>query len=243
MSFTYPLSDLVKPRGDGYDSDLAWSLGSTNLARWPKGKPVQTWIGIPVCSWGDEIGKKFNYAVREPLPHPYITLAEKCIEPWPEAKRMVQTLVEQIFVLQDIRTLGHQTWSHGGSLAFGTLFGNLPHPWTFVENMIHEAAHQKLRAFGVGFERATHMVKNSPEETFPSPVRDYPRPMPAIVQTLYSFTHVAEFQKRTNGIDPRTAGFVRHTLDTAMGALNTDEPGFFEVLFDWSGGLCASTKN
>ena len=57
--------------------------------------------------------------------------------------------------------------------------------------LIHEMAHQKLRALGVSFETAERLITNDPSERFESPIRkDQTRPMTAVFHAQYSFIHV-----------------------------------------------------
>ena len=74
--------------------------------------------------------------------------------------------------------------------------GRWGHPAThnalgFAQALIHEMAHQKLRALGVSIETAERLIANDPSQRFESPIRkDQTRPMTAVFHAQYSFIHV-----------------------------------------------------
>ena len=64
-------------------------------------------------------------------------------------------------------------------------------PFGLAEAIVHELAHQKLRALGVSFEYATTIVGNDPSKLYSSPiVKERLRPMTAVLHAEYSYVHV-----------------------------------------------------
>jgi HEXXH motif-containing protein len=81
--------------------------------------------------------------------------------------------------------------SHSFEFEFGSIHATVDHPLGFAQALIHEMAHQKLRALGVSFESAHRIIVNDPKQLFESPIRkDQLRPMTAVFHAQYSFIHV-----------------------------------------------------
>jgi HEXXH motif-containing protein len=120
----------------------------------------------------------------------------------------------------------------------------------FAQAMIHEMAHQKLRALGVAVESADRLVANDPTERFASPIRkDQPRPMTAVLHAQYSFIHVialdlhmlaaAETERERQStlmLLARNVPRMQAGYQEVARHIRTDEPGrlFVDAFMDWS---------
>jgi HEXXH motif-containing protein len=121
-----------------------------------------------------------------------------------------------------------------------------------AEAIVHEMAHHKMRAFGVGFERAEHLVANPPGERYPSPLLGgRPRPMPALLHAHYALLHMValELEIAATGVvnaRPIVAALLRRHLElidsgeaTLRRNLVVDEYGahFLPALRNWQARL------
>ena len=141
--------------------------------------------------------------VLAPADHPNLAAAARYVARWPEAYAEFKLLIDTVIPLYDAivapaergEVLG--SCSHSDEDRFGSLMATVEDPLGLAQAMLHEMAHQKLRALGVSVEGAQHLIVNDPQETYRSPVRhDVMRPMTAIFHAVYSFIHVVALDLR-----------------------------------------------
>jgi HEXXH motif-containing protein len=112
-----------------------------------------------------------------------------------------------------------------------------------VEAIVHETAHVKLHAFGMGLEEHNgSIIENDPCELFESPVRkDKKRPMSACIQAQYSYAYVTHINLLMHDHDipnyslerlSNCASKVREGIDTIAGGATPSGPWLFALL-DW----------
>src|SRR5262249_33658645 len=80
-----------------------------------------------------------------------------------------------------------------GSRGFGSIAVTVDHHVGFAEGIVHETAHHKLRALGVEVERASRLIRNPADATYPSRIRyDCLRPMSAVLHAQYSYPYILQ---------------------------------------------------
>jgi HEXXH motif-containing protein len=73
--------------------------------------------------------------------------------------------------------------SHSLEHRFGTLWSTIDCPFGFAQSIVHEMAHQKLRALGLPVEGSGILIANPVSELYPSPI--LPRDRPAQDDVLH----------------------------------------------------------
>jgi len=230
---------LVRPQTDRYDSEVAldwahqaWGFIPSNAVGAHSWNQVQLQSpdSLGMDRMPGDIGHRVTCA---DFSNPVFDEADRLLDCWPEAKQQIAALLNTIYPVVAHQEDGSLT-SICGSWTFGSVYSSCNSPQELLENVLHEMSHQKLRSLGCGFDRAITIVKNDPAEKFFSPVKPVPRPMSAILQTVYAFTHVMELHSRLG------LGF--KTMKTVIGKLcseiseniKTDRPDFIAELLEWS---------
>src|SRR5262249_37849471 len=70
--------------------------------------------------------------------------------------------------------------SHSLAHRFGTLWSTVDCPFGLAQSIVHEMAHQKLRALGLPVEGSGVLVATPPSQLYPSPILARDRPMSAV---------------------------------------------------------------
>jgi hypothetical protein len=185
---------VAEPQEDQYDS-----LVAIELAR--KKGYIRAPIGDAPTAFDGKVAIRNDIAFLEPncVParpdHYNIEKACALIGFWPVAFTQMQLLVESISVFIDTRSDMYEnsigSISCHGDKGFGWIAATVNTAEGLAQAMVHEMAHNKLLALGVGLESAERIVLNLPDEKFKSPIRyDSLRPMPAVIHAQYSFTYV-----------------------------------------------------
>lgn len=132
-----------------------------------------------------------------PLHHPNIAAAAEYVRLWPGAFAQCKRLLAAIHPAVDTsipfnsREIYRGSTCHSFESYLGTLWSTIHCPYGLAEAIVHEMAHQKLRAMGVSFESVTRIVGNDPVLLYVSPiVKDRLRPMSAVLHAQYSYVHV-----------------------------------------------------
>jgi HEXXH motif-containing protein len=186
--------------------------------------------------------------------HPNIAAAEELIRLWPAMAEQLPRLTDQLnlFLHEKSPYLddGVGSMSNAGDGRWGTISSTINSAVGFAGSLVHEMAHHKLRALGVEFESAEHLILNPSEQRFRSPVRyDCLRPMSAVLHGQYAFLYSAEMCLRIVQADRDSARGRRVATDAlavklpklvfGLEVLNshaiTDENGaeFLEGLNEW----------
>ena len=257
---------MAAPQQDGYDTDMTLHLaehGITPERPLPyRRRPIDgaaTFCGGTVAvRQAPERGMMTDKLLPASLDHPNLAIGAAFLARWPEAYRQFGRLVDTVYPYTDPAQAGQGEWALGSSSHsyeedFGTIHATVDNALGFAQALVHEMAHQKLRALGVFIERAERLIANDPSQRFESPIRkDRTRPMTAVFHAQYSFIYVtaldlhmlarAEGERERQWIlmllarnVPRMqAGYeevARHILTDAAGGL------FLEAFMDWSRGV------
>jgi prolyl 4-hydroxylase len=202
---------LAEPQPDEYDVDVALWLASTTTS---PGRPhpyVRTLAGDSPLVFDGKVAIRHVYRSSPefdsisrrypdgPVDHPNIPKAAEYVRAWPLAFAQCQRLLEAIHPATDPEKplesveIYRGASSHSLENLFGTMWATIYCPISLAEAIVHEMAHQKLRALGVSFESATSIVGNDPSELYESPIiKDRLRPMTAVLHAEYSYVHVTE---------------------------------------------------
>lgn len=144
------------------------------------------------------------------LNHPNLEAAARLLARWPVAAAQFKALIDTVYPYTSpeqarLGQLALGSSSHSYEDDFGGIHVTVDCALGLAQALVHEMAHQKLRALGVSFESAARLIVNPPSQRFESPIRkDCLRPMTAVFHAQYSFIHVT-------------------ALDLAMLATATDE--------------------
>jgi prolyl 4-hydroxylase len=212
---TIDWSRLAEPQTDQYDSDVILDCASSTTSANRPDCYTRTPVGDSPAAFDGQVAIRHVYrSLPEfeagsdaypdaPADHPNIAMAAEHIRTWPAVFVQCQRLLEAIHPVLDPRFPIGQSAIHRGSSSnsceslFGTLWATIYCPIGMAEAIVHELAHQKLRALGVSLESATSIVGNDPADLFVSPVIKYRlRPMSAVLHAQYSFVHVTALDAR-----------------------------------------------
>lgn len=185
---------LAKPQNDEYDSkiilELAHSKGYVRQ-QYPK---HPTYFNTQIAMLNDDSLSAYSGCVPAPYNHYNLKAGWEILSLWQAAFKQFRYLTESISIFINTRLpVDSVTGSICGRIGnFGRTTITINGYVNFAEGLVHEMAHQKLWALGVDFNDSQKLINNSPEQTYPSPIRyDCMRPMSAILHAQYSYTHVA----------------------------------------------------
>lgn len=208
-SFSESLSNvdwarMAVPQPDGYDTDMILRLATTGVSPL-RGTPYARRPTCGAATFCDDA-----VAVRKGPPqglnspgvgpadpaHPNLRRAAGLLARWPEAYEQFKGLIDTVFTYSDrtqarLGSMACGSSSHSYEQDFGSVLATVDDPFGLAQALVHEMAHQKLRAMGVSIETADRLITNPPEQRFVSPIRkDKARPMTAVFHAQYSFIHV-----------------------------------------------------
>lgn len=230
-------SRLAEPQADQYDTDVVLQLAesTTSTSRpWPY---VRTEVGQSPVVFDGQVAIRYVYTELPefrslsarypdaPLDHPNIRKAVEHVRSWPTAFAQCQRLLEAIHPAIDPRIPMESTEIYRGSachsyeVLFGTMWATIFCPIGLAEAIVHEMAHQKLRALGVSFESATTVVGNNPSDLYVSPIiKDRLRPMTAVLHAEYSYVYVTalDIHILRAELDPARRSILRRVLATNL---------------------------
>jgi HEXXH motif-containing protein len=192
------------PQRDGYDTDMilhfATTGGSPLRAAPYTRRPVD---GEVTCCDGAvavrtaPVGGLSRPRIASADPgHSNLRRAAGLFACWPEAYEQFKKLIDTVFPYSDpaqarLGSMASGSSSHSYEEDFGSVLVTIDDPFGCAQALVHEMAHQKLRAMGVSLECADRLITNPPEQRFVSPIRkDKTRPMTAVFHAQYSFIHV-----------------------------------------------------
>jgi HEXXH motif-containing protein len=195
---------MAAPQDDGYDTDmtlrLAENCGTPSRPLPYRRRPIDgaaTFCdGMVAVRQAPELGMMTDRIVPAQIDHPNIPLGAAFLARWPAAYAQFGRLVDTVYPYTDPVQASQGECALGSSShsyedQFGSVHATVDNALGFAQALIHEMAHQKLRALGVSVESAERLVANNPSELFDSPIRkDRPRPMTAVLHAQYSFIHV-----------------------------------------------------
>jgi HEXXH motif-containing protein len=195
---------MAEPQDDGYDSDITLRLAETEVTplrpvhyrRRSTDGEVTFCDGAVAVRQAPERGLFTDAILPARVDHPNIAAGGALLSRWPNVYAQFKRLIDTVYPYTDPEQarLGDQALgssSHSYEENFGSVLCTVDNALGFAQAMVHEMAHQKLRALGVSFESAARLITNNPSEEFESPIRkDRKRPMSAVFHAQYSFIYV-----------------------------------------------------
>lgn len=192
---------IAEPQEDGYDTRAILRASKSNaLPHFKKIKPLpnanQRTLFFDNQVSIQHVHKESPYTglVNAPLAHPNIALAAEYVRLWPAVFHQFQALIRCFHPLMTpVRVKQRVLASSSGCQEneFGVIYATVEHPMTLAEALVHEMAHHKLFALGVGIDKASRLINNPPDVLYVSPViKDRRRPMTAVFHAEYSFAHI-----------------------------------------------------
>jgi hypothetical protein len=186
---------LAETQDDQYDTDvvLARAISRGFVRTDPTGYP--TFLErIAITNSDPNLGTDCVLTTPD---HPNVLATEELIRMWPAMAEQLPRLTDRlnIFLHSGSPYLddGVGSMSNAGNGRWGTISSTINSAVGFAGSLVHEMAHHKLRALGIEFESAEHLILNPPEQRFRSPVRfDCLRPMSAVLHGQYAFLYSAE---------------------------------------------------
>ncbi len=255
---------LAETQDDGYDTQSIKVLAKERYG-WEKQYPTHdaaTWLeGTVTLRPTSDDGDGVEH-------HPNIVAAEALLrEFWPAMYRQCQELLQTVVPVLAPNTAvaplqsGCTCGPVGDRVSFEimtTINGGVG----MIEGVVHEFAHNKLKALGISLEHWERLITN-PQPTreeidtgtgdfvYESPVRkDKLRPLGACISAHYSYVYVSEWLVRlvqSDAVDPEHfAGWLKtmgRRLEEGESVVyeiaELDEPGtqFFGALHDWADRL------
>lgn len=191
---------VARPQEDQYDTQVALRLIETNkLASFrvfrPPTKPAARTIfdgRVRIEHVHSDV--PYDDFRNGPLDVPAFDQAESRLRLWPCVHRQFPELIACVHPMQPPPHVEYPDWfSSSGSheSEFGVIYATVDHSVTLAEAMVHEMAHNKLFALGIGVEQAARLITNRPDELYVSPViKDRLRPLTAVFHAEYTFTHI-----------------------------------------------------
>jgi HEXXH motif-containing protein len=202
---------------------LARALAKAQNAALPEDPPV---AGVPLLShtvsayvlpeWND-----CDHFVDAALDHPVLFSAIDLLAVWPAALAEVGLAIRvvhprvHVAAYFDTPPVYHVPAAcHSLESLFDAVGVSVHCPLTCAEGIVHELAHQKLRALGVHCDRLNAgLVLNSPDDLVASPFRDLARrPISAVFHGVYAYLHVVQLDQlvhreghQSGFLDQRTA--------------------------------------
>jgi len=182
---------MAEPQANQYDSQIV--LKFANRYRCLNDDEISELLTNRVKSCNSRISSFPPYCIPASLDHSNIEKGFKLIQLWPTVFTQFKLLIESVspFINTQYSSKSKVSFSIDGG-GFGKIVATIDDPVAFAECLVHEMAHHKLCALGVALDSGKRIVKNLPEQTFPSPIRyDCLQPMSAVLHAQYSFTYVA----------------------------------------------------
>ena len=195
---------MAAPQEDGYDTEITLQLaehGASPLRPEPYRRRsvdgAATFCdGTVAVRLAPELGLMTAKLLPAAVDHPNLAVGAAFLARWPAAYVQFGRLMDTVYPYTDPEQAKQGEWALGSSSHsyeedFGSIHATVDDPLGFAQALIHEMAHQKLRALGVSLESAHRLVTNDPGQLFDSPIRkDCARPMTAVFHAQYSFIHV-----------------------------------------------------
>jgi HEXXH motif-containing protein len=258
-------SRMAEPQEDGYDTEVTLALATTTAS------PLRAEPYVRRAVEGCQTICDGQVAVRyldqqemappqfEPAPadHPNLLRAVEYLRRWPAAYEQFKALIDTVHpcldqqIAPEYRDLTVGSSSHSYEHWFGAVLVTADHAIGCAQALVHEMAHQKLRALGVSLEQAWRLVTNDPAQLYPSPIKiGRQRPMTAVLHAEYSFIYVTELDIRM--LEAEADEVVRDQMlqllmrnvvrmesgyETLARNIKTDSAGaaFVEAFLGWAG--------
>jgi HEXXH motif-containing protein len=196
---------MAEPQADGYDTDVILRLAEAAGLRHPSAARRS---GTGSCLGPVEIGAAparglmSDAIVPAAGDHPNLAAAAGYLGAWPAGYKQFERLIDTIYPYTDPAQAAQGDWSLGSSShsyekQWGTIYVTVDDAMGLAQGLIHEAAHQKLTALGVGVGKADRIIVNDPSERYAHPhLTGGRQPMTAVFHEQYTFIHVAALNLR-----------------------------------------------
>lgn len=195
---------MAAPQADGYDTDVTLQLarhGSSPLRNSPHCRKAPG-EAATICDGKVAVRNLPQRSIASDkllgasLDHPNLNAAATFLARWPAAYDQFKALIDTVYPYTSpeqsrLGTLALGSSSHSYEDDFGSVHATVDCPLGLAQALVHEMAHQKLRALGVSLESAARLIINPAAQMFESPIRkDRRRPMTAVFHAQYSFIYV-----------------------------------------------------
>jgi hypothetical protein len=202
---------MAEPQVDQYDTQVTLALATTRgsplraepyVRRSAAGLPTIAGTGVAIRYLDQRELAPPRFALAPP-DHPNLVRAVELLRRWPAVYEQFVALVDSVHPCIDptipaqLRSMVNGSCSHSHEAWFGTVCVTVDSAIGCAQALVHEMAHQKLRALGVSVESAWRMIVNDPSERYLSPIKiGVPRPMTAVLHAQYSFIYIVELDLR-----------------------------------------------
>lgn len=204
-------SRMAEPQEDQYDTKTTLALATTT------GSPLRPapYVRRPVdgchtiCDgqvavrYLDQPEMSPPHFRLAPFDHPNLLRGVEYLRRWPTAYEQFKALVDSVHpclnpnIQPQHRDISIGSSSHSYEQYFGAVCVTADNAVGCAQALVHEMAHQKLRALGVSVEQAWRLIANPPTTLYPSPIKiGQQRPMTAVFHAEYSFIYVTELDIR-----------------------------------------------
>jgi hypothetical protein len=259
---------MAKPQPDGYDSQVTLECARQNgYVRRPPGVNRTVLHGRIAVRPMEAETEVDNWCEQGPLDHPNLDRAVGFLERWPEGLHQFDQLMDTIYPIEKVRISPEAfpntttasspiltgSASHSEARRFGSMYTTIYDPIGTAQAFVHETAHQKLRALGIGVESASRFLTKQPDKLLESPVRkDKLRPITAVLHATYSWLYITQFDVKllSHALteDPIVARLFCHylrrnippllqgveTFREHVGIEDEDARDFFNAIFEWA---------
>ena len=217
---TIDWSRLAEPQADHYDTQIALALGGREA---PAAVCEPTLFKGRVALRSADPGFLARLGwISADLRHPHIAEAASYVARWPVVRRQLEQLVTCVHPVEN-PGIPRALWgklpgsqSHSFIEQPGHIYATIFDPLGLAQALVHELAHTKLYALGLGLEVDHHLIVNPKSELYDSPIRtDRQRPMSAVFHAEFSFIHVTELDIRLlkSEDDPDVRARLFHLLE------------------------------
>lgn len=204
-------SRMAEPQVDQYDTDITLGLATTTpsplrpapYVRRPVDDCHTICDGQVAVRYLDEPEMSPPLFHLAPFAHPNLTRAVEYLRRWPAAYEQFKSLIDTVHPSLDPkiqpqhRDIAVGSSSHSYEQHFGVVCVTVDNAVGCAQALVHEMAHQKLRALGVSVETAWRLITNPTSALYPSPIKiGKLRPMTAVFHAEYSFIYVTELDIR-----------------------------------------------
>src|SRR5262245_53374837 len=168
---------MAFPQEDGYDTAailrLAQSSGSPSREMPYRPRPLD---GAPaLCSGAvairqaPERGMISEKFLPARVDHPNLAIGAALLECWPAAYAQFRRLVDTVYPYTDPAHAAQGEWllgssSHSYEEDFGSVYATVDNVFGLAQALVHEMAHQKLRAMGVSRRKVLRFLADNDEQ-------------------------------------------------------------------------------
>ena len=195
---------MAEPQADGYDTDMTLYL-CENVVTPLRPRVYQRRAiegALAFCHEkvalrpAPERGLMSESIVPAELNHPHLEMGAALLARWPTVYSQFQRLIDTVYPYIDPEQTRLGKWALGSSSHSydeepGSVHSTIDDALGFAQALVHEMAHQKLRALGVSLASADRLIVSDSSRLFRSPIlNDQTYPITAVFHDQYSFIYV-----------------------------------------------------